>query len=90
MSGAYGLFGIILSLTFKMNRVGYSTYNWRPIPRIEDYMPRAPEPIPDYLINIFEVSNVVLSCIVHMKHNQSESTCFPPIDILLPDLVLHG
>ncbi len=56
-AGSYGLFGILLSMTFKLDRMTYATYGPGPITvPMEQYIPRSPHPLSDELLYTLEVT----------------------------------
>ena len=55
-AGAFGLLGVLLSITFKMDEMTYANYQPKIVQEsMEEYMPRPGNDLPDYLIDLFEV-----------------------------------
>ena len=65
-SGAFGLLGIVVSLTLRLDEMTYASYQPRVVKQpAEDYIPRPGNPLPQDLIYLFEVR--LKGCVIDLK-----------------------
>ncbi len=60
-AGSYGLFGIIISLTFKLDKMVYAAVNKERISvPMEEYIPRPGQPLTEKMIGLLKVNQKIL------------------------------
>ncbi len=64
-AGAFGLLGVLLSVTFRMDEMTHASYQPVVVDQtMEEYIPRPGTPLPDTTVHLFEVLRTRKPCFI--------------------------